>query len=203
MYTIRNLATLMSEPHIYTKSRMRNVALGILLLFAIAFIVFAVFSKRSDAWLTCLLILLVLGGLGVGLTLSLRNIGLITGREGIIYLGQGYAMYTPWENIDSITSFPRVGKMLRLQTISEQADFAQAIREQRATITIHGQTLLPKKSYSPYDGYHTIPIQNFSTPQDSSSMLAQDIKRMPLKSTPNCDYINVSSVTLLPTATAN
>ena len=177
MYTIRNLASLMSETHTYTMSRIRNIALGILCFFAIFFIVFALLSKKSDAWLILLTLSLIPVLLGGAIVLSLRNIGLITGREGIIFRGSGYTLYTPWDNIVGITSFSRGGKMLRLHAMSEQADLAQGIREQRGTITIHGQTLLPKKSYSPYDGYRTIPIENFYTAQDHSSTLAQDIKQ--------------------------
>ena len=176
MERLQQLASLMSETTIYTGRRLRIIIFSFCGIFVIEAIVLTIFSKRSDAWPVGILILLIPVVLGVVAILATRNKGLITGREGIIFAGQGYTIYTPWNNIQKITHVTRGGKDLQLHATPAQIDLAQGIREGRAAITIHGKALLPKKSYSPYDGYHLIPIQNFSTTRNHHT-LEQDFER--------------------------
>ena len=104
MRKLRDLANLMNDTRIYTLGRLQMIILSLFGVMAIGAIVLGIFSKKSDAWLVSIVILFILGTFGGVIAFTARNVGLITGREGVIYAGQGYTLYTPWNNIKKVTN---------------------------------------------------------------------------------------------------
>ncbi len=165
---------LLTDTHVYTNTYAQSVYI-ICIVLAIVILGPAMFLSKSKS--TPLLGIVIIGGmLAVYLTafFVFGRVRLITGREGLIYVGLRRTVFTPWENIVKVINMSRGGGMLQMRVLPEQLDLEQGIREHRAAIETKNKLMSSQKSYSPYDSYHLIPLLRPGLPSRKSK-LGQDL----------------------------
>lgn len=184
MQAAADLASLLTEPHIYTHSTRRKVGLVFVLFAVIISLVMAVVnlvSRQSVAlMLACAIKVLYFAAMGFILSRSTGRNVLITGLEGIIFTYGSYTVFSPWENITRTASPPYWGGYDALQLREAPADMSlvDGIRERRATMQITRSTsiMMGPKSNSRYNIYHYIPLL-FSRSARRKSQLDRDLAR--------------------------
>ena len=184
MQTAADLASLLTEAHVYRHSARRKLLLLFLLGGIIIFLAMAVvnlIARQSIAlFLACALETLYFAAMGFMLSRSIGRNVLITGREGIIFTRGGYAVFSPWENITRIANPPywRGYDALQLRETPADIPLEDGIREPRAAmqITRDASILMGPKSNSSYDIYHYIPML-FSRNSRGKGQLNSDLER--------------------------
>lgn len=184
MQTTADLASLLTEPHIYTHSARRKLVLIFVLvaiIISLAMAVVNLISRQSIVLiLACALEILYFAAIGFILSRSIGRNVLITGLEGIIFTRGGYAIFSPWENITRIANPPywRGYKALQLREAPADIPLGEGIREHRAAmqITRDAKIMMGPKSNSPYDIYHYIPLL-FSRSSRYKEQLNSDLER--------------------------
>ena len=179
-----DLTSLLTEPHVYTHSARRKLALVFVLVAIIIFLAMMVVnlvSRQSiGLLLTCAVEMLYFAAMGFILSRSIRRNFLITGQEGIIFTRGGYMAFSPWENITRIANPPYWRGYDALQLREAPADMppVDGIREHRAAkqITKSAMLTMGPKSTSPYDIYHYIPLL-FSRSSWRKGQLKSDLER--------------------------
>ena len=113
MQMAADLATLLTEPHMYRHSARSKLWLGLLLVAIAAFLTTAGVNLAGKQNIVLFLLYgaeaLYLMLCGLILLKTTRRRFLITSLEGIIFTRGGYTVFSPWENITRIASPPTGG----------------------------------------------------------------------------------------------
>jgi hypothetical protein len=184
MQAAAELASLLTEPHVYTHSTRRKLVLIFVLVAIIIFLAMAVVNLISRQNIVLILAgiveVLFFAAMGFILSQSIRGNVLITGLEGIIFTYGGYTVFSPWENITRITRPPYWRRYEALQLRETPADIPleDGIREHQAAMQITRSAMITMgpKSKSPYDIYHYIPLL-FTRNSRYKDQLNSDLER--------------------------
>ena len=180
MQASRDYSHLLTDTHTYTATRNKYMLATIILIVVAFFIIAMILATKKGALpigIGLIVFLLILLAITWKFLSKVRE---FTGHEGIVYTGWGYIVYSPWENVIKVMTMPRSGWQLQLRDAPEEMPIEQGIREHKPAMEIGSKTgkmmLWPRKSYSPYDYYHMIPLldSNFFWQR---SKVGQDILR--------------------------